>query len=158
MKWAAFPTSSPRSACHSPARRKLRRIPSADPLGQVGLPAPRRPRPVAALSISDRPFDDLSQAVRRHNALWLAPDADDYPNLTYNFVGEKRHPVALTKTSSSYLRRGVTLWLGWDSFLANPQQYKAPIQFDAKLDGKPVIVAAVSGLPSVCAGVPGSTA
>ena len=41
----------------------------------------------------------------------------------------------------------MTLWLDWDSFLAQPQQYKAPVQFDAVLDGKPVIVAAVSGPP-----------
>ena len=116
-------------------------------LDESGYPLRAVRAPLAALSVSARSFDDLSQAVRRHNTLWLAPNADDCPSLTYDFVGEKRHPVALTKTSSSYLRRGVTLWLGWDSFLANPQQYRAPIQFDAKLDGKPVIVAAVSGLP-----------
>jgi hypothetical protein len=116
-------------------------------LDKSGYPLRAVRAPVAALSLADRSFDALAQAVRQHNALWLAPKADDYPNLHYDFIGDTRHPVAVTKTSSSYLRRGVTLWLGWDSFLAEPQQYKIPVEFDAMLDGKPVIVAAVGGPP-----------
>ena len=114
-------------------------------LDKSGYPIRAVRAPLADLSTRDRTFDDMVQAVRSHNALWLAPKAEKYPGLTYDFINDKRHPVTVTQASDSYLHRGVTMWLDWDNFLAQPQQYHAPVQFDAVLDGKPVIVAAVSG-------------
>jgi len=89
---------------------------------------------------------DLWTNVRAFNAIWLKPDGDAFPGLSYTFVlrGE-RTPLSFERMPSLHYRRGVSLTLGLDVFLSQLSKCTTRLRHEGKLEGRDVVVADVTG-------------
>jgi hypothetical protein len=114
----------------------------------AGRPLQSLQAPLAVTDVLDRPAAKLFEDIRARSGLWLSPDAAKLPDLTYTFYcGDQPEQCSLRDKRNSHLQRGVTLTLGLDSLLSQPERYKAPIAFGGKWDDKEVLVVAVTGPP-----------
>ncbi len=102
--------------------------------------------PLAAFDSLDRPAQGFLQRIAEHSRLWLAPDANDLPEVTYAFhLGDKIETHSTRDTSQKDYLRGVTMTLALDALLAEPERYRMPLWFEGKMAGRSVEVAVISG-------------
>jgi len=114
------------------------------PEGLFGRAAPRLLSANAASSEA-APRDPLG-AILARSALWLAPDPDRFPALSYTFVlRDKPRPFAFRKMPGLRERRGITLATDLDRLVAQPRRFKIREASIGLLDGRRVAILEISG-------------
>jgi hypothetical protein len=128
--------------------------PEASPADQLvlvlydggGLPLSTAQVPLAAIALADRPVADLLEEIHRKNAIWLAPNLEHLPDASYTFYSRSSsEQCSIHDPKNPHCRRGVTMTLPLDAFLASPDSYHGPVIFEGKLDGREVTTAIICG-------------
>jgi hypothetical protein len=95
---------------------------------------------LAVLPLEEQSPKEMVDKLCKHNALWLAPGREN----EFSYHNGKRQ-FKIDEKSTLNVRRAFALSTAFEELLQSPAECRAPVRFEGKLDGKPVVFAAFCG-------------
>lgn len=129
------------------------RIASPEPLTATlydkhGAPVDTFAIPIAGFESLGRPAEPFLSRIRKSSRLWIDPDRSSLPEVSYRFhLDSKATEHSTRDPDNANALRGITYRSALDTMVASPKEFRAPIQFEASLDGRRVDVAVIVGPP-----------
>lgn len=129
------------------------RIASPEPLtvtlyDKQGAPVDTFAIPIAGFESLGRPAEPFLSRIRKSSRLWIDPDRSALPEVSYRFhLDSKATEHSTRDPDNANALRGITYRSALDTMVASPKEFRAPIQFEASLDGRRVDVAVIVGPP-----------
>lgn len=117
---------------------------------EAGRPTGTFQTPLAAAAFSYRSAASILEAIRARHAIWLAPDVEGFPDMTYDRCFHdgkttKTEPQVLDRWMNRHVPWGEAMHFGLERMVARPREYRAPVVFEGRWKGTDVIVAAIAG-------------
>jgi hypothetical protein len=95
---------------------------------------------LAVLPLDEQSPKEMVENLCKHNAPWLAPG----PENKFSYHNRKKR-FTVDEQSTLNVRRAFALSTAFEALLRSPTEYRVPVRFEGKLDGKPVVFAAFCG-------------